>query len=88
MTDISCLNVVNLYRGCRNVTLQPRAYKELLPQVSTPVDQQNVRFTVSKLQFTDFGLYTIECKNLEGVAKCFTNLKVGQLYLKISFYNI
>jgi hypothetical protein len=58
------------------VTLQPRAYKELLPQVSTPEDQQHVRFTLSRLQVTDFGLYTLEAKNIAGISKCFTNLKV------------
>lgn len=68
------------------MTLQPRAYKEVLPQVSAPDDHQHVRFTISKLQCTDFGLYTVEVKNIMGVAKCFVNLKVRFVVTSFSQY--
>lgn len=69
---------VNLYRGCRNVTLQPRAYKELVPPVpqSHANTNQNVKFTLSNLHCTDFGMYTVEVKNISGSAKAFVNVKV------------
>lgn len=70
---------VNLYRGCRNVTLQPRAHKELnppVPQSSTNTSQQ-VKFILTNMHCTDFGMYTIEVKNIGGSAKAFTNVKVN-----------
>lgn len=76
----TCVNqhiyvLVNLYRGCRNVTLQPRAYREILEQTE---ELQRVRFTLSSVQCTDIGLYTIEAKNILSATKAFTNVKVGK----------
>ncbi|CAL8070096.1 unnamed protein product [Orchesella dallaii] len=69
---------VNLYRGCRNVILQPRAYKELNPPVaaSSADTHQKVKFTLTNLHCTDFGMYTVEAKNIVGMAKAFVNVKV------------
>lgn len=69
---------VNLYRGCRNVTLQPRAYKEMVPAVpiSCGSTSQVVKFTITNLHCTDFGMYTVEVKNIIGSVKAFVNVKV------------
>lgn len=60
---IVILTTVNLHRGCRNVTLQQGAYKEIVPQVSALDDHQTVRFTVSKLQFTGMDFYSLKTFN-------------------------
>lgn len=66
------LTTVNLYRGCRDVTLQPRGFRET-------VDGNLIRFTIRKVETLDSGKYTLECKNLFGMEQHYIHVKVSVL---------
>ena len=62
-------DAVNLYRGCRDVSLQPRGFRETIGDA--------VRFTLRNTELMDAGRMTLEAKNLYGIERFVVSLKVS-----------
>lgn len=67
---------MNLYRGCRDVTLQPRGFRETIGD--------SVRFTLRRVELMDAGRMTIEAKNLFGLERVSVSVKVIIIHRDIS----
>jgi len=78
ITGLICviwLLLVNLYRGCRDVSLHPRGFRETLGD--------SVRFTLRRVELMDAGRMTIEAKNLFGLERVSVSVKVSEIFIKV-----